>query len=98
MNPALDPTVKVIPLGYRVKLPPNKVDDFFSAHRRALAALSAKKTAVASKSRNARSALEAGKAGKAVSKSATRTHSAVKAKIARKPNLGSAKPNPSIRS
>jgi len=97
-NPALDPTVKVIPLGYRVKLPPDKVDDFLSAHRRALAALSAKKTAVASKSRNARSALEAGKAGKAVSKSATRTHPAVKAKIVRKPNLGSAKPNPSIRS
>jgi membrane-bound lytic murein transglycosylase D len=63
-NPALDPTAKFIPLGYRVRLPPDKVDDFLSAHRRALAAPSAKKIAVTSKLRNSRSALEAKKAGR----------------------------------
>jgi membrane-bound lytic murein transglycosylase D len=35
-NPALEPAVKFIPLGYKVKLPPEKVDDFLAAHRRAM--------------------------------------------------------------
>ncbi|HEV8720817.1 MAG TPA: lytic transglycosylase domain-containing protein [Candidatus Binatia bacterium] len=95
-NPALDPTAKFIPLGYRVKLPPDKVDDFLSAHRRALATPSAKKIALTSKLRNWRSALEAKKAGKVVAKPAIRP--TVTAKVARKPNLTSPKPNPAIRS
>jgi membrane-bound lytic murein transglycosylase D len=95
-NPALDPTAKFIPLGYRVKLPPDKVDDFLSAHRRAFAAPSAKKIAVTSKLRNSRSTLEAKKAGKVVTKPAIRP--AVKAKVAGKPNLTSTKPTPVIRS
>ncbi len=95
-NPALDPTAKFIPLGYRVKLPPDKVDDFLSAHRRALAAPFAKKITVTSKLRNSRSALEAKKAGKVVAKLAIRP--AVKANVGRKPNLTSTKPTPAIRS
>jgi membrane-bound lytic murein transglycosylase D len=95
-NPALDPTAKFIPLGYRVKLPPDRVDDFLSAHRRALATPSAKKIAITSKPRNSRSTLEIKKAGKVVTKPAIRP--AVKTKVTRKPNLTSAKPNPAIRS
>jgi membrane-bound lytic murein transglycosylase D len=95
-NPALDPTAKFIPLGYRVKLPPDKVDDFLSAHRRALAAPSTKKIAATSKLRNSQSALEAKKAGKVVTKPAIRP--AVNPKVARKPNLTSTKPTPAIRS
>ena len=33
-NPALDPTVKLLPAGYRIKLPPEKVDEFIAAERR----------------------------------------------------------------
>jgi membrane-bound lytic murein transglycosylase D len=33
-NPALSPTAKVLPLGYRVKLPPEKVNSFLEADRR----------------------------------------------------------------
>ena len=95
-NPALDPTAKFIPLGYRVKLPPDKVNDFLSAHRRALATPSAKKVVVTSKPGNSRSTLEAKKAEKVVAKPAIRP--AVKAKVAGKPNLTSPKPNPAIRS
>jgi membrane-bound lytic murein transglycosylase D len=43
-NPALDPSAKVIPAGYRVKLPPDKVDDFLAAERRMAAEPVAKKT------------------------------------------------------
>ena len=95
-NPALDPTAKFIPLGYRVKLPPDKVDDFLSAHRRALAAPSAKKVTTASKPRNTKSVLDTAKTQKVVSKTAPR--STVKAKVARKPNIASTKPNPATRS
>ena len=95
-NPALDPTAKFIPLGYRVKLPPDKVDDFLSAQRRALAAPSTKKIAATSKLRNSQSALEAKKAGKVVTKPAIRP--AVNPKVARKPNLTSTKPTAAIRS
>ena len=42
-NPALDPTAQSIPLGYRVKLPRDKVDDFLAAYKRADAAPHAKK-------------------------------------------------------
>jgi membrane-bound lytic murein transglycosylase D len=34
-NPALSRTAKVLPPGYRVKLPPERVDSFVGAHRRA---------------------------------------------------------------
>lgn len=33
-NPALEPNTKVLPLGYRVKLPAEKVDSFVAAHSR----------------------------------------------------------------
>jgi membrane-bound lytic murein transglycosylase D len=48
-NPALQPTAKVIPTGYRVKLPPHKVDAFVSAQKRAGAASPTAKTASAAK-------------------------------------------------
>ena len=48
-NPALQPTAKVIPTGYRVKLPPHKVDAFVSAQKRAGAAALAANTASAAK-------------------------------------------------
>ena len=95
-NPALDPTAKFIPLGYRVKLPLDKVNDFLSAHQRALATPSAKKIATASKPRNTKSVLDTAKTQKVVSKTAPR--STVKAKVARKPNIASTKPNPATRS
>lgn len=34
-NPALNETANVLPAGYRVKLPPEKLDSFLAAHRRA---------------------------------------------------------------
>jgi len=95
-NPALDPTAKFIPLGYRVKLPPDKVDDFLSAHRRALATPAAKKVTTASKPRNTKTVLDPGKTTKFVSKTPLR--STVKVKVARKPNIASIKPNPATRS
>ena len=45
-NPALDPTAQSIPVGYRVRLPPDKVDDFLAAHKRTDAAPQAKKPSV----------------------------------------------------
>jgi len=46
-NPALDPNAKVIPAGYRVKLPPDKVDDFVAAERRLAAQPASKAKPVA---------------------------------------------------
>jgi len=46
-NPALDPNAKVIPAGYRVKLPPDKVDDFLAAERHMAAQPASKKAPVA---------------------------------------------------
>ena len=94
-NPALDPTAKFIPLGYRVKLPPDKVDVFLSAHRRALTVPSAKKVAVASNLGNGRSTLDS-RRPKITNKRAPR--SVAKAKVARKPNLTSTKLDSSLRS
>jgi membrane-bound lytic murein transglycosylase D len=94
-NPALDPTAKVIPLGYRVKLPPGKVDDFLSAHRRALTVASAKKVAVASKLGNRRPSFDSRRA-KVANK--TSPQPVAKVKVARKPNLTSTKLNSSVRS
>jgi membrane-bound lytic murein transglycosylase D len=45
-NPALDPTAQSIPVGYRVRLPPDKIDDFLAAHKRTDAAPQAKKPSV----------------------------------------------------
>src|SRR4029078_3369407 len=33
-NPALDSAATMLPAGYRIKLPPDKVDDFLTAERR----------------------------------------------------------------
>ena len=41
-NPALDPNAKFIPVGYQIKLPPNKVYDFLAAERRVALAASKK--------------------------------------------------------
>lgn len=46
-NPALDPNANVIPAGYRVKLPPDKVDDFLAVERRMAAQPVPKKTPAA---------------------------------------------------
>ena len=46
-NPALEPTTKVLPLGYRVNLPAEKVDQFVSAQSRAGEGRKIKKTMAA---------------------------------------------------
>src|SRR4030095_10489580 len=46
-NTALEPKVKFLPVGYLGNLPPDKVDDFLVAQRRALTAPPVKKVAVA---------------------------------------------------
>jgi peptidoglycan lytic transglycosylase D len=51
-NPALEPTAKFIPLGYRVKLPPEKVDDFLAANRRLSASPAIKKTSATGRLRD----------------------------------------------
>ena len=43
-NPALDRDIKVLPLGYRVKLPGQKIEAFVTAHRGVVAALTKKPT------------------------------------------------------
>lgn len=48
-NPALEPKINFLPFGYRVKLPPDKVDDFLAAQKRAMA--SVEKPSAASKAR-----------------------------------------------
>ncbi len=50
-NPALDPTVKALPAGYRIKLPPEKVDEFIAAEHR-VERLSSKPTAAGAKARS----------------------------------------------
>ena len=42
-NPALEPHTKMLPLGYRVKLPAEKVDSFVAAHSRVADAPGAKR-------------------------------------------------------
>jgi len=56
-NPALEPTTKVLPLGYRVNLPAEKVDQFVSAQSRAGEGRKIKKTMAA----NAQSSVAAAK-------------------------------------
>jgi membrane-bound lytic murein transglycosylase D len=53
-NPALEPKVQFLPVGYRVKLPPDKVDDFLAAQKRASMAPAAKKISAPLKGRSAR--------------------------------------------
>jgi len=53
-NPALEPKIKFLPVGYRVKLPPDKVDGFLAAQKRALAVASAKRPGAASRARSSR--------------------------------------------
>jgi hypothetical protein len=48
-NPALSATTKYLPVGYRVKLPSEKVESFVAAQRRISAAGPSKKTAVLTK-------------------------------------------------
>jgi membrane-bound lytic murein transglycosylase D len=45
-NPALDSTTKYLPVGYKVKLPPAKVDSFLAAQRRLSAPPSSKKPVI----------------------------------------------------
>ena len=58
-NPALEPKVKFLPVGYRVKLPQNKVDDFLAAQKRASMTPAAKKSAAATKRRSAQASTPA---------------------------------------
>ena len=48
-NPALSATTKYLPVGYRVKLPPEKLESFVAAQRRISVAGPSKKTAVLTK-------------------------------------------------
>ena len=52
-NPALDPNAKFIPVGYQIKLPPNKVDDFLAAERRVALAASKKRRRARGRTREA---------------------------------------------
>jgi membrane-bound lytic murein transglycosylase D len=49
-NPALNPTSKVLPVGYSVKVPPDKVDNFVAAQRRLVAGPTVQKTSLAKRS------------------------------------------------
>jgi membrane-bound lytic murein transglycosylase D len=49
-NPALNPTSKVLPVGYSVKVPPDKVDDFVAAQRRLVAGPTVQKASLAKRS------------------------------------------------
>jgi len=51
-NPALNPTTQYLPVGYRVKVPPEKVSGFLAAQRSLVAAPAAKKAASVTKRRN----------------------------------------------
>jgi membrane-bound lytic murein transglycosylase D len=55
-NPALDPAAKFIPTGYRIKLPPEKVDTFVAAERRWKAAPQSQHTTVTATVRQAKTA------------------------------------------
>jgi len=52
-NPALEPKAKFLPVGYRVKLAPDKVDEFLAAQKRASMTPAVKKTAAPAKTRAA---------------------------------------------
>src|SRR5919109_1848066 len=90
-NPALEPKAQFLPTGYRVKLPPDKVDDFVAAQRRALTAPPVKKVAAVPKARGTKSTLVPQKNAKAAVKTTPR--STVKTNTARKPNLVSTQIN-----
>jgi membrane-bound lytic murein transglycosylase D len=90
-NPALEPKTQFLPAGYRVKLPPDKVDDFLAAQRRALMARPVKRVAAVAKAGGTKSTLVSQKKAKAAIKTAPR--STLKTKPARKPNLMSTQVN-----
>jgi membrane-bound lytic murein transglycosylase D len=84
-NPALEPKVKFLPVGYRVKLPPDKVDDFLAAQKRASMTPAAKKSAAPTKRPSAQaSTLARPSSGtvqaKAVTGAVSRAAAAAKAK------------------
>jgi len=58
-NPALEPKAKFLPVGYRVKLPPDKDDEFLAAHKRASMAPTAKKLTAPPKMRASHTASRA---------------------------------------
>jgi membrane-bound lytic murein transglycosylase D len=60
-NPALSPTAKLFPVGYRVKLPAQKVDRFAAAQRRLLESPARQKTAAAKKQPDARAGARRGR-------------------------------------
>lgn len=51
-NPAINPTTKYFPMGYRVKVPPEKLENFLAAQRRLANTPPAKKIATPSKRRD----------------------------------------------
>lgn len=76
-NPALESSTKVLPLGYRVKLPAEKVDSFVTAHSR-VANASAAKTVVAGKSQRSMKAVRpSGPNANRITKVKSSPHSAV---------------------
>jgi hypothetical protein len=50
-NPALDASLTMLPAGYRIKLPPEKLDDFLAAERRFVTPPSKPQTMVTPKAR-----------------------------------------------
>ena len=80
-NPALEPTTKVLPLGYRVNLPAEKVDQFVSAQSRAGEGRKIKKTMAANAQANVAAAKSRGAhAQRIVTSPSRRAGAIVKAK------------------
>src|SRR5262245_16363489 len=94
-NPALEPKVRFLPAGYRVKLPTDKVDDFLAAHKRASLMPPAKKPTVAANPRMIQTAIKSRPAGGAI-KSKTMTPSVATNGAATKTKVSAKKAVPGV--
>jgi membrane-bound lytic murein transglycosylase D len=85
-NPALDRDLKALPVGYRIKLPPQKVEAFISAERRAWDAASRKPKAVKASASAGQKSVRAG-APKVAPQTATRSATKTAGAKASAPNV-----------
>jgi membrane-bound lytic murein transglycosylase D len=85
-NPALDRDLKALPVGYRIKLPPQKVEAFISAERRAWDAASRKPKAVKARASAGQKSVRAG-APKVAPQTATRSATKTAGAKASAPNV-----------
>ena len=92
-NPALELKAKFLPVGYRVKLPPDKVDEFLVAQKRASMTPAVKKSAAPSKRPAARASSPARpSAGTTKTKAVTRAVSSTAATTKAKTSPGKRMP------